>query len=83
MGGSGQMLCSCGSFSMYTNGFILTWRIVFLQVNRESRLGAQIWNLMPSGFCREECNESGEGLDESWMATRSPLAPGFSREEYA
>ena len=43
-------------------GFVLTSRIVFLPMSMESRLGGQIWNLIPLGVRREECHESGGGL---------------------
>ena len=52
MGGWARYCVVADHSQWYANGFVLTWRIVFLQVSRESRLGAQIWNLMPSGFCR-------------------------------
>ena len=62
MGGLGQILCSCGSFSMICQWSRTDLENVFLPMNMESRLGGQIWNLKPSGFCREECHESEEGL---------------------
>ena len=46
----------------YANGLALTWRMIFLPMSMGSQLGGQIWNLIPLGFCREECHESGGEL---------------------
>ena len=64
MGGFGQMLCSCGSFSMICQWSHTDLENCFLLMSMESRLGGQIWNLMPLGFCTEECHENGEGLQK-------------------
>ena len=62
-GGGWVRCCVVADLSQrYANGLVLTWRIAFLPMSMESRLGGQIWNLMPSGFCREECHENGGGL---------------------
>ena len=62
-GGGWARCCVVANHSQrYANGFVLTWRFVFLQMSMVSQLGGQIWNLMPSGFCGEECHESGGGL---------------------